>query len=165
MIDDLRLDLHPVPERAGWYRTAAGRWEALQARVLEVQNRRPLGRWQLVCGLLGDDEDGHAIYAIDGISPVDVARGFATGSHNASETDRVCEQLARVFEVAPFRPYFADAAGYKCRFERPISREQGAAVEQILTVGLEGYHSEWSGVGPLVADAVVAENGLRLWCD
>ena len=123
--------------------------------------------WQLICGST-DKDDGHAIYAIEGITPVEAARAFGTGSHNAwpvPETERVCDELSRVFEIVPFRPYFVDAAGYKCRFARQIKPEEAAAAEQILTAGVEGYLSRWSGEGSLLADAVIAENELRLWWD
>ena len=165
---DLPLDLLPVPGLDGWYRTAIGRnYSETAARVLALQGAPRLDEWQIVCGCKGDDA-GHSIYVIHGFSPIELAREFRTGSHNAwpkAETDKVCEQLGSVFEIAPFQPYFIDAAGFKCRFIQPISSQQADAIERILTVGLEGYVSEWSGQGPIVADTVVAENGLRLWWD
>lgn len=139
----------------------------LEARVLALQDANDLNAWQLVCGYIGG-ENGHRIFAIEGTHPVDLAREFRTGSHNLwsnPQTERVCAQLAMIFELAPFRPYFVDDAGYKSRFIQPISRQQADAIEHILTVGLEGYVSEWTGYGPIVADAVLAENGLRLWWD
>jgi hypothetical protein len=173
MLDALPLDLRPVPARPGWFRTAPGNWETQEALVLHLQDRHPLGGWQLVCGQLSDDSHepaidvSHSIYAIDGLSPIDLARAFATGSHNlmAPVTDQVCDELARVFAVAPFRPSFVDAAGYKCRFDRPISRAQARQIEEILTEGLEGYLADYSGEGPLLVDALLAENALRLWWD
>jgi len=103
----------------------------LEARVLELQDRHPLGGWQLVGGALSDDE-GTAIYLIDGISAVDVARAFGTGSHQVDQTQRVCDELARVYEVAPFRPYYADAAGYNLR---------AAAVDTVTALKEDGLTS------------------------
>jgi hypothetical protein len=68
-----------------------------------------------------------------------------------------------VYEIAPFRPYFIDPAGYKCRFVPTVSRQQAGAIEDILSVGFEGYAQDDID-GPL-ADVIVAENGLRLWWD
>src|SRR5262245_5438466 len=138
-LPDLPLQLRPVPARNGWYRTSMADWEALEARVLALQDSARLGAWQLVCGLL-DDENGHRIFVIDGVHPVELARQFATGSHNAScETEEVCQELAKVYEIAPFRPYFIDPAGYKCRFVPTISRQQADAIEEFITVGMEPY--------------------------
>jgi hypothetical protein len=138
----------------------------LETHVVQLQDTYDLGQWQLVCGLLDDDEN-HAIYAIDGISAVEVARQFGTGSHNnwPEAVDEVCEELSRVFEIAPFRPYFADAAGYKCRFTPPISRTQAEMVGQLVTQGLEAYVSEGLGEDRLFVETLISENGLRLWWD
>ena len=38
-------------------------------------------------------------------------------------------------------------------------------IEGTVTVGLEGYVSEWSGDGPIMVETLVKENGLRLWWD
>jgi len=165
-LPNLPLELLPVPGRDRWYQTPIGEGKQLQALVLQLQDSNQLAAWQIVCGMHG--YDGHRIFAISGVSAVKLAREFCTGSHQVyttPESEKVCEQLAKVYEVAPFRPYFVDCAGYKCRFIQPISRPQSLAVEKILTVGLEGYVSEWSGHGPILADAVLAENGLRLWWD
>ncbi|MCZ7647195.1 MAG: hypothetical protein M5U26_18390 [Planctomycetota bacterium] len=167
MLRELKLEFRPVPGLPGWHQTLIGDWQKLEARVLQLQDRNKLNGWQLVCGLREDD-DGHAIYAIEGMHAVELARAFGTGTHNcwhAPETDQACAELNRIYKILPFRPYFVDAAGYKCRFERRISKKQAAQVEQILTVGLEGYYGEWSGEGPVLANTVIVDNGLRLWWD
>ena len=111
MLQKLPLDLQPVSGRSGWYKTPVGEWDELEARVLKLQDAHKLGNWQLICGMLRDDNTGHSIYLIDGICPIELAREFATGSHNAGwpeaeeeEIEEVCRELACVFKIAPFRP-------------------------------------------------------------
>jgi hypothetical protein len=159
-------DFKPVPGRQGWYRSSRGDWRKLEVRARELQTQFDLPV-QVFCGLLESD-DGHCLYLIEDASVADIARVFETGSHNAfprPQTERVCDELSRVYEIAPFRPYFVDAAGYKATFLQPITQDQAKQVESVLTVGLEGYVSEWSGNGPLMVDTLVKENGLRLWWD
>lgn len=160
MLNQLALDLQAVPGRVNWYRTETGDWSVLESRVLELQDEHSLGAWQLFCGAL--DYDGHSIYAIEGASPIELARAFQTGSHNAWDTDQVADELTRVFGIAPFRPYFIDIAGYKCRFDPPLSRTQAELIEQVLTVGMETY----CDVDDLsMVSILLSENALRLWWD
>jgi len=153
------LRLRPVPGRDGWYRTRIGDWEELEARVLALQDSTQFGTWQVICGLL-DHENGHRIFVIDAVHPVELARQFGTGSHNAWDTEQVCNELAKVYDIAPFRPYFIDPAGYKCRFVPAISRQQANAIEEFITVGMEPYGDVESLAGTLVANIE-----LRMWWD
>ena len=160
------IDFEPVDGRPGWYKTPTDDWQTLQARALKLHGQFSASV-QLVCGLLEGD-DGHAIYLVENASAIDLARDFETGSHNAfagPETEQVCDELSRIFKVASFRPYFVDAAGYKAKFLDRLTTRQSQMIEGILTVGLEGYVSEWSGDGPILAETLVKENGLRLWWD
>jgi hypothetical protein len=159
-------EFQAVEGRPGWHKTSTDDWPKLEARVWELHEQFP-APIQVVCGFLPGD-DGHAIYLIEDGSAIEVAREFETGSHNAFagvETEQVCDELSCVLKVAPFRPYFADAAGYKAKFLDRLTARQAQAIERILTVGLEGYLSEWSGDGPIMAETLVEENGLRLWWD
>lgn len=166
--DELPLELNPIAERDGWFRTELFDWTDAEALVLQIQDNYPLGDSQLICGLL-EEMEGHAIFLIENISAIEIAREFETGSHNAwpePETDQVCSDLRRVFEVAPFRPFFADAAGYKCRFNSPLTRAQAKAIEKIITVGLEAYDPGEDFENPdWLTEIVISENGLRLWWD
>jgi hypothetical protein len=163
---EIPSEFEPIDGRPGWYKTASDDWQTLEARVLDLHGQLPTSV-QVVCGLLDRDE-GHAIYLIEDATPIDVAREFGTGTHNAftgGEAEQVCDELSRVFKIAPFRPYFVDAAGYKAKFVGELTAKQAESIEGILTVGLEGYVSEWSGDGPIMADTLLKENGLRLWWD
>jgi hypothetical protein len=163
---NLPLELDPVEDRPGWYRTAPSTYAELERQAIQLQVNLP-DHLQLFCGMLGYDI-GHAIYVIENISSIEIAREFQVGSHNAfgpSIQAKVCNELTRVFEIANFRPYFIDAAGYKARFLKQITENQAASIEEILTQGLEGYASEWSGDGPLLANTVLEENQIRLWWD
>ena len=77
----------------------------------------------------------------------------------------MCDELTRIFKVAPFRPYFADAAGYKAKFLDRLTAKQAQTIEGILTVGLESYISEWPGNGSIMAETLIKEDGLRLLWD
>jgi hypothetical protein len=164
---NLPIDFQPVLDRPGWHTTAAAHWEAQECRELQLHESFPLPL-QIVCGYI-DGDSAHCIYAIENTSAVELAREFETGSHNPpffrSQVTQVVVQLSRVFELAPFRPYFIDPAGYKAKFINPITARLANAIEDILTVGLESYASEYSGDGPLMADTLISENGLRLWWD
>jgi hypothetical protein len=110
---NLTPELHPVNGRPGWYRTKSDNWRILEARAIELQPKLPKNV-QLFCGLLGN-QGGHAIYVIEDQSAIEIARQFDVGAHNAFHgpgAAKVCDQLQRIFEIAPFRPYFVDAAGY-----------------------------------------------------
>jgi hypothetical protein len=160
------IEFKPIGGRSGWHRTSTDDPQTLEARALELhgQFETPV---QIVCGSLESD-DGYVLYLIENASATELAREFATGSHNdfeGSQPKRVYDELSRVFKIAPFRPYFIDDAGYKAKFLDPLTQEQAHAIESVLTVGLEGYVSEWSGDGPLMVDTLLKENGLRLWWD
>ncbi len=43
--------------------------------------------------------------------------------------------------------------------------KQAQEIERILTVGLEGYQSEWTDEEPTTAAIIHAENQIRLWWD
>jgi len=158
-----------IKGRTGWHRSPTGDWEQLEERALELQNQIPLPV-QIFCGHRGDDA-GPAIYLIEDVSPIELAKEFETGSHNALdkfETKRVCDELARIFKIAPFRPYFMDAAGYKAKFLEPLTLETAQSIVGILTVGLEGYASEWTGEESEMSEMVetlMRENQIRLWWD
>lgn len=154
----------PVEGRPGWNKSAIDDWETLEKCALTLHEQFPVSV-QVVCGLLGRDM-GHSIYVIENVSPLELVREFETGSHNSSDDpDDVYDELSRVFKVAPFRPYFVDSAGYKARFLKRLTIEQAREIDQILTVGMEGYMCEWTGDEDCIPATLVKENLLRLWWD
>ena len=83
---------------------------------------------------------------------------------------KVRKELARLHKIAPFRPYSVDAAGYKARFTSPVPLNRCVQIEkkQILSEGLEGYASEWTGdeqEGEYLRAKIFKEQGIRLWWD
>jgi hypothetical protein len=166
----------PMPDRPGWHRLAGGDYRELEAQALALQRKIPEPA-HVICGML-NDYDTPSIYLIEGRSAVEIAKDFGTGSHQTflpPETEQVCEVLARIFNTAAFRPYFADPAGYKAHFRSQITRRQAVEIEQILLaacVGMEGYETgldgeevEYSDEGPILAPMIESENGIRLWWD
>src|SRR5438477_9899250 len=99
----LPSDFQPVDGRPGWHKTPTDDWQTVEARALKLHGQisAPV---QVVCGFLEGD-DGHAIYLVEDASAIDLAKEFETGSHNAfagPETEQVCDELSRLFKVAPF---------------------------------------------------------------
>jgi hypothetical protein len=154
----------PMRERPGWYRSPPRDAEALMTTAIALQELFP-PPVQLVVGGL-DEEHAHRIYLAENASAADIARAFRTGTHDGYElTEQVCDELMRVFAVAPFRPFYADPAGYKATFTHPLSRDEALAIEEIMTVGLDYYISE-AGIDTFVADLLMRdENFLFLWWD
>ena len=158
----------PLEDREGWYVSPTADYRALEQYVLELQNTIALPV-QVLCGHMAEDR-GHRLYLIEDIEPAELIEQFECGSHNLSsighdDSEQCYEEMEAVHQIAPYRPYFADGAGFKARFLESISQEKALQIEDILTVGLEGYQSDWSGEGPVLAETLVKENQVRLWWD
>lgn len=157
-------EFEAIRTRRGWYCSPPGDAEALIATAIALQERFPPPVQIVVGGL--DDDDEHRIYLAEDASPADIARAFKTGTHDWHElTEKVCDELMRVFAVVQFRPYYADPAGYKATFAHPLNREEASAIEEILTEGLDYYVAE-AGIDTWVADLLLRDrNLLFLWWD
>lgn len=128
---------------------------------------------------LADTDDAHYIYDLPATASFGaVARAFRVGSHGAMsygyDPDETVERVARKLDViegiASGRVVFADAAGFKVRFDRPISADDYHLIEalfpedEMMQAGLEAYVSEWSGEGhPL--ESLKGSDLLHLWWD
>lgn len=161
-------EFSPIEERDGWYVSPTADYLALEQYVFQLQNTIALPV-QVICGRMADDP-GHRLYLIEDIEPAEVIEQFETGMHGLysygqDDSEQCYEEMEAVYKIAAYRPYFADAAGFKARFLETLSAAQALRIEDVLTVGLEGYQSEWSGQGPVVADTLMKENQIRLWWD
>ncbi|OAI56788.1 hypothetical protein AYO49_03605 [Verrucomicrobiaceae bacterium SCGC AG-212-N21] len=128
---------------------------------------------------LSEADDAHHIYDIPAATTFgDVARAFRVGSHSAISygdvADETVEMVARKLDViegiSSGRVVFADSAGLKVRFHRPISADDYPLIEalfpedEMMQAGLEAYVSEWSGDGhPL--EPLRGSDLLHLWWD
>jgi len=167
------LNFEPFRDFSGWYVCTEPTYsEADQHALGEIAKtllpQARIDRYQLVSGLLDDDQPGHQLFAVFDIHPCDLITEFRVGSHNNEEqvVDEVYAQMTRIYEtVRPFRPYFVDAAGYHCAFEGRITKPESEKIEKILTVGLEWYWSRWERSGSPVVPVVLRENELHIWWD
>ena len=149
-----------MPGRPDWTKSKSGDMFLLEARAKELHRDGMLNGWQVFCGSRQGDE-GHAIYAIKGISPIAVASEFETGVA-FGDTPQLCAELVLVDQIARFRPYFVDPSGYKCRFLEDLTPDKARDIEATLTVGMEHYLDEG---GSTMAAMLLRENELRLWWD
>jgi hypothetical protein len=125
-----------------------------------------------------EHEDLLRLYTIPAYTPVgDIVRFFKVGSHGAESyrydaeegLDLVIELLADVESVIPGRVIYADPAGLKMRFVRPVTQDDlrkmdALLPEDVMKAGLESYASEWDGEGSILSP-LLKDNLLHLWWD
>jgi len=129
-------------------------------------------------GLLGDDT-GHRLYSIPNNTPVeDVVWLFEVGSHGAmsysfdakSTVSLVAQKAEKISNIIPCRVIFADAAGLKLRFSRPLTDEEFHQIEalfseeEMMQAGLDRYLSEWDGESPILSP-IRTEGLFHFWWD
>ena len=121
-----------------------------------------------------DHDRGHRIYVTPPLSPREMVQAFGVGGHgghDAESADRdVGKRLEAANAICPFIITFVDSAGLHAEFTRHLDAATATKIEKLydgasIESGLESYKSEWSGDGPMMAPALVAEQGLRLWWD
>jgi hypothetical protein len=138
----------------------------------------PNGERNWLIGLIEGDER-HRIYDVPACASFgDIARAFRVGSHGANsygyDESETIEMVAQKLDVnqgiALGRVVFADEAGYKVRFSKPISSDDYILIEALfpeddaMQAGLESYISEWSGEGHPLAP-LCGSDLLHLWWD
>ncbi|GAA5495933.1 hypothetical protein Rhal01_02114 [Rubritalea halochordaticola] len=108
----------------------------------------------------------------------EIVEFFRVGAHGAMSygldeektIELVAGKAAKVAELIPCRLIFADQAGLKLQFERPVSDEEVAKLETMFPMdsafetGMARYLTEWSGEGSYLAP-VKEENQLHFWWD
>ena len=167
------LAFEAVEGRSGWYR-AEGICDSLNIvdsqKMVDLAKRlnesRPAQTY-FVCGSLNDDR-GLILYRIETRNPLDIVREFEVGLHQGS-TDvvaMVLEEMAQIHARNPIVPYFADAAGLKCTFELPLTKQFGKFLDATLTEGLEimveiAWENDEDEIGPIVRRTKC----LELWWD
>lgn len=177
------LEFQSFRDRDGWFVCTDRRCERADGLALgdlakELTDQAAVAGYQLFCGLLDDDQPDHQLFAIAGADACKLIRVFRVGSHNQGSravedatVEAVFEEMRRIFEVRPFRPYFIDAAGYHCRFVGPLSREEAARIGELFHGnGEEWYASNWyedtlEGFPEYVIAELLRENELHLWWD
>ena len=105
------------------------------------------------------------MYRIESDDPLEIIKAFDVGSHaidsyGIDALPKVLEEMAQAHASNPIVPFFADPAGLKCTFERPLTDEFVDFLESNVTEGCEAYADE-GYLGP----TVLREKCLRLWWD
>jgi hypothetical protein len=153
-----------VPDQPGWSRADVdGDSYALEEVARKLNEQRPTDTY-FVCGALPCD-DFHSLYRVETRDPLDIVRAFQVGTHaelsyGEDAHPAVLDQMAAVHARNPIVPFFADAAGFKCTFERPVGKEFAEFLDSAICEGAEAYADE-GYVGPVV----MREGILRLWWD
>ena len=154
----------PVEGMPGWSRAGiSGDLPRIEDLARSLNANRPPHTY-FVCGLLPDDAQV-LLYRIQGSNPLDIVRVFQVGAHAESSygedaQSAVLAQLALVHAQNPLVPFFADSAGLKCAFERPIESVFAEFLDSTITEGIEIYADEGC-IGPVV----MTEGYLHLWWD
>ena len=91
--------------------------------------------------------------------PVQVVRDFEVGAHGDEQQEAI-EQLTLVQEQNPIEPFFADDAGFKFKFRKPITEEFASFLDTTLSAGVDEQMLNDDG------ELNVRETGLvHLWWD
>jgi hypothetical protein len=121
----------------------------------------------------------HRLFRIPSVTPVsELVTVFQVGSHGADSygydrqeaIDLVARNATEITTRIDSRITFADQAGLKIRFHKPITADELRSLEslfsenQMMMAGLENYLSEWDGVGPLLSE-VQRVGLLHFWWD
>jgi len=152
-----------LKDKPGWARSElAEDRHAIEDRAKSLNLNRPPGTY-FVCGHLADD-NRHHLYRIETGDALEIVRAFRVGTHAASyvpgANSEVIEELALVHSRNPIVPFFADVAGLKCTFERPIEREFADFLDDVIAGGIEAYADEGC-----IAPIVMRDGYLQLWWD
>jgi len=156
-------EFEPIKGKPGWHRANVGsNVQAVEEMAGRLSESRPPHTY-FVCGFLPDDTQ-YALYRIETRDPLVIVQDFEVGSHAPySKEDvptTVLAQLALVHASNPIVPFFADSAGLKCTFERPLTEEFAELLDSTITEGVEIYADE-GYIGPVV----MREKILHLWWD
>lgn len=113
-----------------------------------------------VCALL-HDETALQLYRVATNDPLVIVRECHVGEHG-TDPDVVENMLRKIHAWNPIIPHVADPATFECAFEKPITPQFAAFLDDTVIEGLEAYAEEDDGgVGELVR----RDGCLRLWWD
>jgi hypothetical protein len=175
------LDLSPVPDLPGWFRSQdANAWqktmnddweEAKELAALLRASPMAKGHGVLV-GMRGEDF-GHFIYVTPPVSARELVESFGVGQEDGELlVVRTAERLAAIERICPLVVTFADCKGLHAEFTRRLDRNAAARIEALWTLetaipeGLDGYISSgWIGEGPIMLARLVEEQAIRIWWD
>ena len=133
-IDKTSFTAHP--EREDWFVSQLeGDSTELEKKALAINDRGGARGYFAIYGCLPGD-GRHRLYLAPEQDPVQVVRDFEVGAHGDEHQEAV-EQIAMIQEQNPILPFFADSAGFKFKFRKPITEEFLHFLEATLSVGID----------------------------
>jgi hypothetical protein len=158
-------DFYPHPINGDWlasstmgmnYIDAENEARRLQSDALEQG-------WFAICGF-NVQEQCYRVFLAPSDDVMAVARAFGVCSHDSTFDDKVSEeameQIGKILMVGTVAPFFADSAGIKLRFLKPISDETIAELQEHLWNIEPMMDDEGS-----IADYIRDRQEIHLWWD
>ncbi len=130
------ISFMPHPEREGWLVSQAeGESIELEQQALDINDQHKAEGYFAICGWFPGD-DHHRLYLVPDHDPVQIARDFEVGAQG-DEQEEAIEQIMLVQKQNPIVPFFADPAGLKFKFRKPITEEFVSFLEATLSAGVD----------------------------
>jgi|GEM_PF-4987034 hypothetical protein len=151
----------PLNDSDGWYVFGDGSDdpESAEQQALALQKESLDKGYYCVCGVVGDE--GYGLYLVPQKGIRYVIETFEVGSHGGAEPESVFAEIELADAENPLIPYFADKAGIKAKFTKPVTKELLAILEESMS-SIEAMMDPEEGS----IDGYIREhNGIHLWWD
>jgi|SRR5882724_7382404 len=142
-----------------WYVSGDGSLDSEAAEKLALTLQTESLRKGLYC-VAGVVEDGYGVYLVPQKGIKYVIGSFDVGSHGQDSPESAYDEVREADAKNPLIPYFADEAGIKAKFSKPVS-------EDLIALLLDSM----SSVEAMMEDDDDVEgyirknNGIHLWWD
>ncbi len=125
---------------------------------MEINDRQEAKGYFALCGWLAGDEE-HRIFLVPDDDPIRVARDFEVGAHGGEERETI-QELSLIHRENPIVPFFADPAGFKFKFRKPLTDEFLQFLDATLSAGVDEQMLDENG------EDMVRKTGIvHLWWD
>ena len=149
-----------IEDDDGWFLSKTrGDPERIERKALDLQKAARAKGYYCICSTV--DDEGYGLYLVPEKGVRYVIEKFYVGSHAGAEPESVYEEIAAADGQNPLVPFFADIAGLKARFSKPVTEELISILEETLS-SVEPMMDEDEGT---VAGYIRQHQGLHLWWD
>jgi hypothetical protein len=151
----------PVEAPKGWYATADSQSDAypLIERALALQGEALAKGYYCICGLMEDG--GYRLYLAPAIGVKSILEPFQIGAHGGDAIESVFAQISDADIMNPLIPYFADPAGLKAKFSKPITNQLIELLEETVLDAEIMMDDEDGTIGEFVR----TNKEIQLWWD
>jgi hypothetical protein len=151
----------PLDNPVGWYATPEAKHDCypLIDLALKLQASALAKGHYCICGMKG--HEGYHLYLAPATGVKSVLAPFAIGSHGGDDVESVFAQIGEADAENPLIPYFADGAGLKAKFSKPVTAQLLELLERTIVDG-EIMMSDDDGS---IREFVKANNEIQLWWD